>query len=292
MSAPEASENCDPRVEGAIESLNTRIDALNTLEDIKMSAEGAAKRAEALVKEELDELNRSNAKLIARVAPFLAAREQAQEAIQYARATEVVWREATEAQTAAKAAVRKEPKDAALKQVLELKTKQAASARKEAKRSSRVAEQRAVKLGELGEALQRAGFKVQSALRDYADYCERRDGLEQVLQHTAARLRDMENAKEAATVGVNDAMGDLEALSNELHETEGGGESQTDGAQELDGAGKGFASPSGWMSTASWRPSRDWSDHEDDEESLEARLDAGQEWSEEESGDEEVKDVS
>ena len=82
------SSAADPRVEGAIESLNTAIDALNSLEDTKTSAEAAARRAAAIIKEELDELNRSNSKLVARMAPFLEARRHASEGIAFARTTE------------------------------------------------------------------------------------------------------------------------------------------------------------------------------------------------------------
>ena len=46
----------DPRVEGAIENLNSAIDALNTLEDTRSAAEAAAQRAAAVVKAELAEV--------------------------------------------------------------------------------------------------------------------------------------------------------------------------------------------------------------------------------------------
>lgn len=53
-------------------------------------------------------------------------------------------------------------------------------ARTEARRLGRIAETRAVRLGELGEAFERAGFVIFDAMRLYSEYMERRHGLEQV----------------------------------------------------------------------------------------------------------------
>lgn len=251
----------DPRVEGAIEDLNSAIDALNILEDTKSSAEAAVQRGAALVQEELQELDRTNAKLATRVGPFIAARKQASDAIEFARVTENVWREAAEREATARAARKTRPKDAEAKQLLGAAAKQAKDAAKEAKRASRVAEQKALRLGELGEGLQRAGMKVPDAVRAYLEYTERRSGLEQVLMAQRERLRDMENAKEAATRGVGDAMGHLEALSNELHEQQhgsGSGSPQPLSSRRFLPAADG--SPSAWLRDASWRPSREWND--------------------------------
>ena len=290
------SSAADPRVEGAIESLNTAIDALNSLEDTKTSAEAAARRAAAIIKEELDELNRSNSKLVARMAPFLEARRHASEGIAFARTTEESWREASSVEAAAVLAKKERPKDTERKQALEEAARRARDARKEAKHASRVAEQRAVRLGLLGEAVVRAGYDVSSAVREYELYCKQRDGLEQVLELSAARLCEMENAKEAATRGVGDAMGYLEELSNELHETEGSGEAHSSDecvatpchneapAMAPAPAPATDGSPSAWLRAAAWRPSKDWS-----EDSLEERLEAGAEWSEAESDTDEAE---
>lgn len=283
----------DPRVEGAIESLNLAIDALNTLEDTKQATEAAAKRAADVIQGELKELNSSHAKLASRVAPFLAARQQAADAIEYARASELIWKQASadlesakaERQAASKAAALKKsgglvlspisPIDAVARRAKEMLSEKisgsrsaesrVAELRKEAKRASTQAESKARHLGMLADGLEKGGYDIQSAVRRYAEYCERRRGLEEVLEHSAARVRDMEEAKEAASRGVTDMMGNLEALSNELHEADGssGGGEEGEGAELEEDApppAGAAGSPSGWLREASWRPSKDFSD--------------------------------
>ena len=72
--AANAEPPADPRVEGAIEDLNLAIDALNHLEDTKQATEAAAKRAAAVVQNELEELTQSHSALASLIAPFLVAR--------------------------------------------------------------------------------------------------------------------------------------------------------------------------------------------------------------------------
>jgi hypothetical protein len=88
MGDTDDSAPVDGRVEGAIESLNTAIAQLNTLEDTRTAAAAAAGRAAALVRSELGELDSAHASLRARALPFLEARKAASDAIEAARAAE------------------------------------------------------------------------------------------------------------------------------------------------------------------------------------------------------------
>ena len=97
-----------------------------------------------------------------------------------------------------------------------------------------------MKLGELGYSVERAGFTVADAVRLYAEYRERREGLEKVLQMSQARLASLEDAKAEANTAIGDAMENLEALNLELHDAELGA---TVDAEATDGASVGAAPP-------------------------------------------------
>lgn len=292
----EESGPVDSRVQPAIESLNHAIDALNTIEDTRSAAEGAALRAAALVREEMAELDEANCSLRLRAEPFLRARTAAAEAINEARIAEATWHSANAAVATAKDALDETRKQkvreqrtwrAQAKRAYEDARRQAKEAKADARRAGRLAEDRAVKLGELGEGFERAGFHIPDALRAFAQYRERRLGLEQVLQLNEARLAALEQEKEVANEAIGEAMGDLEALNEELQSSKPDCEpdSEPDGepSAECSAAGAPTASvcddcSSTWREDSLWRPSGDFDAHRsDDEDSF-----AGSGWSEDE----------
>jgi len=213
----------DQRVQPAIESLNIAIDALNVIEDTRTAAAAAASRAAAVVREELAELDRSHAGMNRRIESFLEARTTAANAIELARIADGAWRAANAEVSTAKdslASMKKLPEQKPwlpqAKKVLEDLKRVTSQAKAEAKRAGRFAEERAVKLGEIGEGFERVGVDIPQALREHNEYRERRAGLEQVLELNEARLAQLEDEKEEATRHIGDAMGDLEALNEEL----------------------------------------------------------------------------
>ena len=218
-------DRVDGRVEGAIETLNSAIAALNTLEDTRSAAAAAASRAAALVRDELADLELANARLHQRILPFSKARAAAVEAIEAAKDAEAGIQEFEAAEAAAKEAYagtqrykEQRPWQAQAKQDLEEARKATKEAKQRAKRANKLAEDRAVKLGELGEGLEKAGYQIPRALQEYSEYLEQHAGLQEVLKLHEARLSQLELEKDAATEGVGEAMGSLEALSTELHE--------------------------------------------------------------------------
>lgn len=282
-------------MEGAIESLNSAIDALNTLEDTKSAAAAAAERAAALVRQELAELDRTHSTLLEIVDAFLAARDAAKAAIEDAKRAESSWQAACAAEAHARTAKRlpRTAPSAQRQQVrreLEDATRLAKDLKRDARRTSKLGEDRAIKLGETGERLEQLlGIHVSDALRAHTQYIEQRSGLEQVLQHSQERLTVLEAAKEVASRGVGDAMGNLESLSNELHE----GRAAKDGVQCDDApsvpvplvessTAPGAAPSTPWQHHASWRASRDLSEPGVDAQSDVDSLN-GEEWSEEDS---------
>lgn len=78
----------DARVEGKVEALNTAIDRVNELEDVKAAAEAASRRAEAVIRAELDALYQQNKQSLVGLAPFHEARQAAVEALARAKAAD------------------------------------------------------------------------------------------------------------------------------------------------------------------------------------------------------------
>ena len=140
----------DSRVAGAIESLNTAIENLNTVENTREACVAAAARASALVKEELAALDAEGGALERLVLPFLAARSAAQEAIDNARAAEATYRCAC----AAVQSVREDERahrfaDRATARLAKAAAeKTSKEAKQECRRLERGAEARAIKLGQ------------------------------------------------------------------------------------------------------------------------------------------------
>ena len=278
----------DGRVEGAIESLNAAIANLNTVEDTRTAAEAAAARAADLVRKELEALDSSHAWLDQRIRAFMEARRAASDAIELARTTEATWKDTVAAETAARDKVKamqsnpeQRPWAPLAKRELQEAGKRAKEAKQEARRASRVAEERAVKLGEVGLSFERAGYTVPVALQTHVEYSERRAGLEEVLRLNEARLAALEAEKEVATQGVGEAMESLEALSEEIREVEGGVasghaegssvSSPTDKMKEEEEGGEVE-----WRAQSEWRSSGQLDEH-DSEDSF-----AGDGWSESE----------
>lgn len=312
----------DGRVEGAIEDLNAAADTLNIVEDTKSAAERAAQRGAALVREELAELDSSHATLVRWMEPFLVAREVAIAAAKEAKAAEAEYARADEEYCkktgerpsssplgkgiiSGLASLRiglvgsnssgpKDPQTVAARQLV-------AEHRKAAQRASKVAEQRAVRLGELGEGLTRAGFAdVAAAERLYYDYVKRRRGFEDVLLASNARLAQLEEAKEHAQRRHADAMESLEALATELAangDGDGGGGGSCQ-AGSSDPAGGAQATHEGGVEdegsslrdSASWRPSRALSDGDDSFAGGEFSEDEDDEGEEDEEGENDEAD--
>ena len=249
----------DGRVKGAIEALNSAMERLNHLEDTRTAAELAAKRAAVVIGQEVEELDQANAKLIQRVDPFLATRELARNAIDASKMADAFWLECKHDEQEAREAKKRQPRDAVAKQVHDHAALRAKDAKRAAQRTGRTAEELAIKLGELGFAIERAGFTIADGVRMHAEYRERREGLQKVLQMSQARLASLEAAKEEANSAIGDAMENLEALNMELHNAAPGKEG--DGSAELV-----VVEPE---DLAAWRSTRAWSeasDEEDDEE--------------------------
>ena len=78
----------DARVEGKVEALNTAIDRVNELEDVKAAAEAASRRAEAVIRADLDALYQQNKQALVGLAPFHEARQAAVEALARAKAAD------------------------------------------------------------------------------------------------------------------------------------------------------------------------------------------------------------
>ena len=201
----------DARVGDAIEDLNAAADSLNRTEDTRSAAEAAAQRARVLVREELDMLDGDSGKLLKRMVPFLEARETARAALAELRTAKADNEAAKAAAAALKRSNSKDP-------TAQAASMRAADAKRAEKAAARFADNKVVRLGELGEAVQRYCGDVADAERAYLAYMDKRRGLLQVLQESDARLGDLAQAKEAAHQRHLDAMDNLEALSEELRE--------------------------------------------------------------------------
>lgn len=263
-----AEKAVDGRVEGAIESLNTAIDNLNTVEHTREACIASALRGASVVRDELEELDQEFSLLEHHVVPFIAARAAATDAIDLARAADATWRCACAVLDQAKRDLELGNVDsrAGKKQRSEA-AKLAKSTRNDYLRRNRDAEEKAVRLGQLADVLMHTlQMAVTDAMEQHADYLERRAGLQQVLDSTEERLGQLEAAKEAATEDVSAAMEGLEALSLELHRTEDqGGASSPRSPRSPAAAGSSAqgASAAPWEADAAWRPSPSaaaWSD--------------------------------
>ena len=218
---------CDPRIKPAIDHLNAAIDSVNAIEDERVSVDLAAARAKAVVSEELSVLEAENATLLKAVPLYQVANAAVASGREGAALAQETYEAAKDAAKDARARLSSKSYEAfCTMKPARADGKRAAAAAKSivtetkraAKRAHRAVQKAATERTSQCERLRKAGYAVADALRAHSECIERRGALEQVMQMHSARVRELDNAKEAATLQVSDAMGALEALSEELRE--------------------------------------------------------------------------
>ena len=237
ISADSAAEErpVDGRVEGSIEALNSAIDRVNLLEDAKQAMESSASRTAQVVASEISVLQKEHAPIERRLIPLMEARKDATAAMAAAQAAEERYAQALDELEMAReglkglksvpgadpAAVREIERH--LRDTQSAAAKRAAAEKREAKRARSTANAALRKVGKAGERLERTA-KLEEALEGDIEYRAQKQGLQEVMVQTEDRLLQIEGEKQEAVSMVQEAMSQLETLSNELHEGEGEGE--------------------------------------------------------------------
>lgn len=211
----------DVRVEPAIEHLNESIERLNDLEAQREAATNAAKRAEMVIGDEIATLNHENAQVLEIALPYVSARGSLWSMIEHAALAAAKSEAAKEAEADATARFARLPADDAYaedaKRAVDAARLIANESRHEATCARKSIQREARRLGMLRQSVQRAGYAVPMAMRAYDEYVKRRRDLEGVLHLHAARMTELAQLKENASLEVSHAMANLESLSEEIH---------------------------------------------------------------------------